>query len=246
MRILAAAIGGGAFVLVSTVVGVRLLALASRSRQLPELAIGAGLLLMAGIGYPALTVGLMLREAPDLQAALVAVSGLAGVFGQTGVAIFNWRVFRPEERWPFLVTFAIGAGSATIWLWQGFGPGWSSFARTQHGPWSLQQLCGFVTMGWGSFESILYYTKLKKRLALGLADPLVTDRLRLWGIAMGCAFASTAIAGVLRASGVKMTGEVTGLFVGPLGIASAAAMWLAFLPPHRYVNWVLARAGAGA
>ena len=104
----------------------------------------------------------------------------------------------------------------------------------------------FLGMGWGGTESILYYAKLKKRLALGLADPLVTDRLRLWGIAMGCAFASTAIAGALRAAGVKMTGEVTGLFVGPLGIASAAAMWLAFLPPHRYVNWVLARARAGA
>ena len=34
--------------------------------------------------------------------------------------------------------------------------------------------------------------------------------------------------------------------VGPLGVASAVAMWLAFLPPQRYVNWVLARAGAGA
>jgi len=43
-----------------------------------------------------------------------------------------------------------------------------------------------------------------------------------------------------------MTLEVTGLFVGPLGVLSAAAMWLAFIPPQRYLDWVLAHAGTEA
>lgn len=246
MLIVAAAIGGGAFVLVSLIVGVRLLALASRTRQLPEFAIGSGLVLLAGISYPALTAGFMLGESPGLQAVVMGASGLASVLGQTGIAIFNWRVFRAAERGPAGLAVAVAAGMTALWLWQALGPGWGAFARTQRGPWALQQWCSIVTMGWGGLESILYYAKLRKRLVLGLADPLVTDRLRLWAIAMGAAFASTLIAGVLRTAGFQMTGEVTGLFVGPLGVASAAAMWLAFLPPQRYVNWVLARAGAGA
>jgi hypothetical protein len=244
--VLAAAVGGGAFVLVSIVVGARLLGLAARTRQLPELVIGAGLLLMAGISYPALTVAQTLGESPGLQTGLTLASSLASLLGQTLIATFNWRVFRSEERWPALLTAAIAAWMVSLWLWQAFGPGWGSFARTHQGPWALQQGCSIVTMGWGTLESSLYYAKLKRRLSLGLADPLVTDRLRLWAIAMGSSFTTTAIATSLRTAGVPMTGEVTGLFVGPLGLISATAMWLAFFPPHRYSNWVLARAGAGA
>ena len=46
--------------------------------------------------------------------------------------------------------------------------------------------------------------------------------------------------------GVEMTATVTGVVVGPLGVTSAGAMWLAFLPPERYVSWILAHAGKEA
>ena len=49
-----AAIGGGAFVLVSLVIGVRVMWLARRTRGLPEFAMALGLLLMGGLGYPIL------------------------------------------------------------------------------------------------------------------------------------------------------------------------------------------------
>ena len=51
MELLAAA-GGGAFVLVSLVIGVRVVWLAHRTRGLAELSMGLGLLLMGGLGYP--------------------------------------------------------------------------------------------------------------------------------------------------------------------------------------------------
>jgi len=47
-----AALGGLAFVLASLVLGIRLLALATRTRRLPEVCIGLALLLMGGLGYP--------------------------------------------------------------------------------------------------------------------------------------------------------------------------------------------------
>ena len=37
-----------------------------------------------------------------------------------------------------------------------------------------------------------------------------------------------------------------GLSVGPLGVLSAGLMWLAFIPPQRYLDWVLAHAGTEA
>ena len=100
-------------------------------------------------------------------------------------------------------------------------------------------------LGWAGLESLLYYVKLRRRLAVGLADAVTADRLRLWSIAMLAAFATSATALTLRGFGVAMTPTLTGLVVGPLGIVSASAMWLAFLPPQRYLRWVAGGAAPG-
>ena len=48
------AIGGVSFILASLVIGLRLLLLARRTRELPEFVIGLALFLMGGLGYPLL------------------------------------------------------------------------------------------------------------------------------------------------------------------------------------------------
>ena len=51
-----AALGGGAFVLASLIVGARLMLLARRTRHFPEFAMGFGLFGMGGVGYPLMMV----------------------------------------------------------------------------------------------------------------------------------------------------------------------------------------------
>jgi hypothetical protein len=239
-----AAIGGGAFVLASLVVSLRLLALARRTRELPEFLIGLGLLLMGGIGYPLSTLARLSSDDLGLQAALFACHGLLSLTGQSAVALFNWRVFRRDESWGRAFALGYIALMSTLVVWQTLSPGWRAFARAEQGPWTLLPALSLVVLGWAGAESLGYYAKLKKRLALGLAEAVTTDRLRLWAIAMLAAFTTSLLVQLLRLMGVKMTGEVTGLIVGPLGVVSASAMWLAFLPPKRYVDRVLARAAA--
>ncbi len=241
-----AAIGGGAFVLASLVVSLRLLALARRTRELPEFLIGLGLLLMGGIGYPLSTLARLSTESVDVQAGLFAFHALLSLTGQSAVALFNWRVFRRDEGWGrgFALGF-IGLMSAVL-LWQTMSPGWRVFAQEERGPWALLPAFSLIVLGWAGVESLLYYGKLRKRLTLGLAEAVTTDRLRLWAIAMLAAFTTSLLVQLLRLMGVKMTGEVTGLIVGPLGVVSAGAMWLAFMPPRRYVDWVVARATPGS
>jgi hypothetical protein len=78
---LLAGIGGGAFVLVSLVIGVRVLWLARRTRGLPEFAMGLGLILMGGLGYPVLAqFGSFL---PDGERVWL-------LYGQIGVVVFLW------------------------------------------------------------------------------------------------------------------------------------------------------------
>jgi hypothetical protein len=242
--LLLAAVGGGAFVLASLIVSLRLLALARRTRGAPELLIGLGLLLMGGVGYPLSTTARLLESAPEWKAALFAVHGLLSLVGQGCVATFNWRVFRPGEAWARALALGFVASLAALLLWQGVAPGWVAYAQSSAGPWSWLPLYSLFVLGWAALDAGLYHLKMRRRLALGLADAATVDRLRLWSIAMGAAFTTSAIALALRAGGVAMTPTVAGLVVGPLGIVSAGAMWLAFLPPRRYLAWIHARARA--
>jgi hypothetical protein len=236
-----AAIGGGAFVLVSLVVGIRLLLLARRTRGLPELLIGLGLLLMGGVGYPLSTTARLLDEPLWMKAALFAVHAVLSLVGQSCVALFNWRVFHPGESWARALCLGLIASLAGLLLWQTVTPGWGELARTNAGPWSWLPLYSLSVLGWAGLASFDYSRKLGRRLELGLADAVTADRVRLWAMAMLAAFSTSAISLVLRGLGVQMTATVTGVVVGPLGLVSAGAMWLAFMPPRRYLRFVEAR-----
>jgi hypothetical protein len=41
---------------------------------------------------------------------------------------------------------------------------------------------------WAIFESFHYYVMLKRRLVLGLADPLIVDRFFYWGVSTSAVF----------------------------------------------------------
>ncbi len=97
---------------------------------------------------------------------------------------------------------------------------------------------------WGSAEALVYWRKMRRRLRLGLADPVVTNRFFLWGLGAGAAGLGTAIGMVAQL--------VTGL--PPLqmpwitlssslhGLTAAVALWLAFVPNQAYLRFIEARA----
>jgi hypothetical protein len=241
-----AALGGGAFVLVSLLVGLRLVLLARRSGELPEFAMGLALLVMGGIGYPAAAVA---RGAPDLgvlpRVVLAALGMICMVLGTGGIAIFNWKVFRADRPWAARFVAALGACLVGSFAWQANTPGFLAAAANQGaGLHALEVLAG-VSLAWASIESVSYAAKLRKRLALGLADPLLADRVRLWSIAIVAAQILNAASLVAVALGVDIaTWRYGGALIGPIGLGAALTMWLAFLPPERYRRFVLARARA--
>ena len=236
-----AAVGGGAFVLASTVVSVRLLLLARRTRGLPELLIGLGLLVLGAVGYPITLAIRMLGDAPGLQTGLTVLHAALQFVGQGAIVLFTFRVFRPEAGWARGVVAAYFAGLGALALWQSLASDWSVFAATQAGPWAY--LSGFTlfALGWAGVEALVYHRKLVRRLALGLADAVSADRMRLWSISILSAFLISATVSALRAAGHAMDPRAMGIVLGPLGLVSAGTMWLAFVPPH----WYLRRVEAG-
>jgi hypothetical protein len=236
------------FAVISTVVGTRLVLLARRTRQLPELLIGVGVLGIGPLGFGSSAAASMLG--PSGSPAALPLAVLGGIAAATGVAakfLFNWRVYRPDERWAKQV--ALGGTAITLLalfvslVFVGVRDG-MEVPRWYLTRGVLQALC----LLWGAAEAVLYWDKMKRRARIGLADPEVTNRFLLWGIAAGSAGLGTAIGVTFQlATGIPSV-EVPGLLMSSSlhGLVAAIAMWLAFLPPEFYTRWVRGRAAETA
>jgi len=224
------------FVVASLVVGGRILSLASRTRQLPETAVSLSLILSGGIGTALLVLPLL---APDLSTYAKYVSYQAGsVSNHIGFALlflFVWRVFRPREAWAlclFLVSttvLLVGGMGAAITLEPGGGVPGRTLAPDL---WFWMSLnARFVVYGWAAFESFHYYGMLKRRLALGLADPVITDRFFYWGVstaAVFCIWVNLAVRAVMfNSEWIRSIADVVSAL---LGFIVAGSLSYAFFP----------------
>lgn len=238
-----AALGGGAFVLASLVLGARLMGLSRRTGGMPERVMGLGLFLMGGVGYPVTLTALQGEGLPEGVRGALAVTGmLCNTVGMTAMAFFNRRVFRPDETWAALLLAGVALGYLVPLALQLFGPGVGSFVTTQEGPWQWTRGMAIVPTFWGGLESLRYHRMLRKRLELGMAEPVVVDRFRLWWIAMWTAAAISCVSTALELAGIAVArSPVGGILVGTLGMVVAASLWLAFFPPQAYLRRVAAR-----
>ena len=237
-------IGFLAFFIASSVVGVRLMLLWRRTRELPELLIGLGVLGIGPVGFGFMTVGeLCVTSAPGAARVLIGTGLAAMSVGAGAKYVFNWRVYHPESRWlRALVTLAgVGLALCLAWEWRTTGfrtlisPGASYFLRI-----SLQVGC----LMWGSCEALNYWSRMRRRMRLGLADPVVANRFFLWGFGAGAAGVGSAIGGAVQWWTQLPPTELPWVMLSSSlhGLAAAVAMWLAFVPNAAYTRMIRARA----
>lgn len=237
-------IGFLAFFVVALVVGVRLLALWWRTRELPELLMGIGVLGIGPVGFGLMMVGVGLMDSdPALGNAAFAGGTISSAAGVIAKAVFNWRVYR--KRSPLAIAAALAiAGSLMVVLglhvmdgrWVSTGTlVWDGLLRS-----SAQVGC----LLWGATESLLYWQKMKKRQRLGLADAVVVNRFLMWGIGAGFAGVGTGFGVVAEWMTGVPTLEIPWVVStsSAMGFVSAVAIYLAFVPPRRYVRYIRARA----
>jgi hypothetical protein len=226
-----AALGGGAFVLACLVVGGRLLGLAWRTRALPEAVLGGGLFLMGGFAYPLTAVARAAHALPDeTRTGLMIVAHVLMVSGIAALAVFNWRVFRPSSAAAGLGCAALALALLGCFAWQGLAPGFEAGAlHKQGGGLVAITALAALTMGWSAVESWRWAGMLGRQAHLGLADAAVALRVRRWALATSCAGLISASTVGLHLRGLDPALSVPGaLVIGPLGLAAAAQLWLAF------------------
>jgi hypothetical protein len=168
------------------------------------------------------------------------------------ITVFAWQVFRPGSRAgcalaALLVAGNLAAGGAVV----------LGGAPVPLGGLGLAVACARASaLGWLFVESTLFARTMRRRLRLGLADPVVANRFALWSVWTG-AFAGIPLFAValraLRLLEAPLPGEPlsAGLLavlsaLGLGGAVAAVAVWLAFFPPSRYRRWVAAGAPTSA
>jgi hypothetical protein len=207
-------------------VGVRLLRLASRTRELPEFALGSSVLLATGLGYPMLVASAATGSAPLRSSGALLVDA-----GFMLTAFFTAHVFRPDAGWARGLVAALAAGFlAQLAL---------SMTR-EHTAGLVQMLLASVIYGWTALEARTRARMQQRRIALGIGEPVLANRLQLWAL-MGTTSTAAALVNAFTIAFGIMPLEDPGVLVLTTcaGLIQATSLLLALAPPAPYLAWVV-------
>lgn len=234
-----------------------LFGLARRSRGRPErLLCGLFSCLALGVPLRLTSVGLKIEglggDAADL---LNACSTLIFALALVSLVAFVRLVFRAGSEWGRGVFYSFAAvilqTSVVSVLYQGDARGVPAGIA--------MGVLGLFAFGWAFGECLAYHAAMRRRLTLGLADPIVVNRFLLWSVWTGTLAVATgqglAIRVGMLASGASLVsvGGVVDPFWSSLihlargfmliaGPVVAVSVWLSFSPPERYRRFLARRA----
>jgi hypothetical protein len=230
--------------------GVRLLSLASRTRQVPEF--------WGGLYFVGAAVGISMRimgsslyaTRPELATTINTIGHLSFASGTIAMTVFTFLVFRRSSSTARILAACMIAaivGTTAHSLLGGYASIENSYSIVATNFARLLPTC------WAFYESLTYWRSMRRREALGLADPILTNRFLLWSIWTGTVTLLPMAPLGLRALGIMImnNGQVSPelqlewlataiialrvLFVAVAPIA-AIALSLSFFPPTAYLD----------
>jgi hypothetical protein len=219
-------------------VGIDLMRRARETRGLPELFLGLAFV-FNGLSYFFTDLPIVL----DNEAILNEFSFIGRIFAglcALTIAAFTWRVFRAGAAWAKCAFWAVGVllvlgltVSALEGDWEG------TYPLTYKGFW-LEWLAGIVPFIWFAVESLSTYSRSRRKLRIGLGDPIVTNRFLLIGL-YGTLASSTYpiylwMYIVYERHGI-WSDSLTA-FLGTVEVISLAALWTSFAAPAFYRRWI--------
>lgn len=219
--------------IVTVTVGVRLLIVARRTKRLPEMLFGIAFV-GGGAGQAFAQVGQrVLWNEPGTWSTVMnaACYGLV-VVGTLALWVVTRRVFHPGGSWAGWL--CILGGTLTVVAF-GLrivdGDFMTGMPGTRgHG---LHVVARAVLMAWLSTEAFRHYRMLRRRVALGLADPMATNQVLLWAISALATLGAALIIGfwafVLRLHPLESS-VATSMLVTVVAVVSVGT-WCAFFPP---------------
>lgn len=223
--------------------GVRLAGQAWKEGSAAE-ALLAAFFLGALLGFGPELAGNSLELPASTEANLRFVSFLGFRIPGLAIALFTWRVFRADSRWamalaPLLIAVVLSSAVAQGGRISSNGPIPTAF-------WvgTAAQSTAFL---WAAAEAFRFHALSRRRLTLGIGDPITANRFLLWSLWTGCACLSL----ILKVTDTVLAGDIahgTGARV-PLawsqvasGLTIVIAIALTFTPPRFYRNYLESKA----
>jgi hypothetical protein len=231
-----------AYCTASWLVGVRLLRLGARTGQLPERLIGWGLLAGGASGYPASVAATVFAAAAPEVALRAGVTSVLGLSLASASLLLAWRtIYHPTEAWARRVSLLLLAflGVGLVDRLAGYDPAAVALSRGQGVPrgFFLSVIAGALPYAATTVSGLRYHAMLKKRIPLGLADPVVANRILLWSLTSGAVVVQYACAlGSLSLWRWFDPTQLTTAVVGTLGLSIALLLLLSFFPPPAYLR----------
>ncbi|MFI5315579.1 MAG: hypothetical protein ACHQ6T_07750 [Myxococcota bacterium] len=236
------------YTIASAIVGVRLLVRASRSRGVPELLAGLSYVGAPALGYP---IAIVSSQLPDRAIAvpLYIVGEILLVSGCCCFLVFTVKVFRPGTGWAMTMAWI---GSAIL-VASGFGitRAFVSYTDpvqvTTHARAPLAAMVGVLALSyvWTALEGFRYYRMMRKRMTLGLADAVVTNRFLLWTFSGLTSVAWISVSAIMLAVGYNLaTNPINVSATCAGGILNTVFLVLIFMPPAAYTRWLTRSARA--
>jgi hypothetical protein len=226
--------------------GSVLLLRARRGGGAPERLLGLHLLLAMGAGSLLLGVASTSAHMSPLPYgiffALVLAGNLATLLGLMAALWFNSTVFHGGASAGRTIAFAV-----SVLMWVGFGS-YAALGGIQapdlYGPGSWPYVATMVIADlWLVHDALRFRRQLLRRLALGLAEPLVVDRLMLWSVA-SLARVGLVLMAPITSAAIGVThlplSLVTGLLLlsATLILVTTMSLWFMLVPSTAYQRWV--------
>jgi hypothetical protein len=227
-------------------VGIYLLQTAARENGGPSFFLGLALLCNGfSFGFSEIP---FVAGAEQFLDPLTFISRICSAACSVSIALFAWRVFRSGSRWGGLAvgfTAAVIVAGLTISALEGDWEGYSPLSFK--GFW-FEWAGSVASFVWLSVESFGAYLASRRRIRLGLIDPVISNRYFLIGFYAALA-SLTYVIYIPMYIVYELHGVWSGwldLSLGFVEIISVIALWLSFSAPPFYRRWIGASAAAAS
>lgn len=212
------------------IVGGRLLLLAGRTRQKPELILGissftAGGSLLVPLGLSAAALS------PGWRSVLEPLPRLLSIISVASIALLAWKVFRADDLWARALCLFLTLGLLpSIFESAQLSSNSSAFGQVL---WWTTQLAVVISYVWAAAEAFIYQRGLRRRQRYGLAPKdLVPNQILIWSFSLGLTATIYSWLSVVSVSRHYFGRNLSSTFVtSSLGLLVSICLWLAFFPP---------------
>ena len=161
------------------VAGYRMLRLATQTREKPEQLLGWTFLL-TGMSYVLYQIP-MIWQLEHLNTPFNFAGRVVYCVSSVTLAHFTRIVFRQSEAWASALVFGIAISLVVGVGFSALGGDWDGFSLSNRWFW-FEWAANMLPFGWIGVEAFFQYRSGRRRVRVGLLEPIVCNRFLLWMI----------------------------------------------------------------